>query len=487
MKKNLTYILAFAGLAAMTSCQKDDINGGNGTGTPGGNITISCGLDQTRSRAQYADNDWLQIEWQMNDNVKVFCAETQGKSGEEFVPKTVGTYKVSTLVPTEYKVTTANAGEKTVSNNNAAKLTAVDGLYWNKAAHTFYAAFGDATVVPTTGVATFTYKANQTCTLTPNQGEQTYIDRSQLNLVATTSVEAPVDNLTLPFRPIMTALEIEVKGISSTATKGDAIKVTSVVLQNLSETTRWYGLNGTQQKFKYDIVNSTFAIEGTETQGESVTLMLKDGDNDYVTVAKGGSIRVTAILPPVAINANELRIKVNAEGEAMAVATLKDPIAASKKAICKLPNWKEPTVTPPDDGGPVKDGDLEDMEKDVNKWQSYLPDDAYVASVTMPGTAHSGATKNSGINWASINNNTALVQPYSVLAQLAQGVRVLEFFPVGLANGTYFEGEGKDFSWEYYSDALYSAVWSTKEVTGSAGSGGSGDVKKRDNMVFRLA
>ena len=484
--KNIAYILSLAGLMAFASCQKDNFNGG--AAEPGGNITFTCGTDDARSRTQYAVNDWLQIEWQLNDEVKIYSSQTKDMTGQ--AAKTSASYNVSKLIEREYDISTDAQNPKKIKNNNSANLTVGEGggLFWGTGSHTLYAVHGDADVNPSTGKATFTYKTKQTCRLTAGEGEQTYIDKSQLNLVSTKTVQNPVQVMDLPFTPIMTAVEIEVKGMKSSETDAKTIKVTSVTLENTSTTTHWYGANSTDDgyvyKFDYTIGAGTFAIAGTEVSKELVTLELVDGNNDYIEVPVGGSFKVTAILPPVSISTSQLKIGVNVQGNSPVTATLNAQITKSYKALVSLPNWKPKTET--QGGDSIGDKDLEDLENNVYPWQKNLPDNAYVASVTMPGTAHSGATKNSGINWTELMGNTVLVQPYSVLAQLAQGVRVLEFFPVGLGNGNYKDASDppSNRSWEYYSDALYNAVWSNTEVTGSAD---SGDVKKRDNMVFRLA
>ncbi|MCF0186986.1 MAG: hypothetical protein HUJ98_10925, partial [Bacteroidaceae bacterium] len=456
-------ILAFAGLATLVGCQKDDLNGGYAE--PGSNINFNCGLDEAQSRAQYAANDWRQIEWKLNDPIKIYSNETTNKDGQL---KSVGSYYVNNLVSNTYQIT-IDGETKDITNNSKANLGITDGLYWGTGQHTFYATFGDATVNLSNGKATFNFKKDQQCTLSVGEGEQTYIDRSQLNLVAKTTTGL-VKNVDLHFRPIMTTVEIEVKGPAS----GDPIEVTSVAIMNQVTSTHWFGSNtdGTY-KFVYDINNpSAAAISGTAINNELVTLSLNDGQKPSVTLAANQILRVTAILPPVNIAANQLKIMVNSNAGITKSAKLPNAITLSAKAIVTLP-----TFVANNTGGVIDENVLEDLEKNVNKWMSYLPDNAYVASVTMPGTHISAATQNVGINWNYIlsgQDNTALIQPYSVKAQLAQGVRVLDFYPAGV-NKDIGEAIGER-GHEAYNHILYAPAWDDR--TASSGT--------RDNLKDML-
>lgn len=83
---------------------------------------------------------------------------------------------------------------------------------------------------------------------------------------------------------------------------------------------------------------------------------------------------------------------------------------------------------------------LASARADVANWQKYLPDEVYVAHVSIPGT-HDAAT---GHDWASATGPTySTTQEKTLDEQLAAGVRAFDFRP-GMTNGILYCNHGTD-------------------------------------------
>ena len=178
MKKILSATIIIAGLVAFTSCN-DDINPqSEDTATAFGGIEFSVGQN-TATRTQYSTQDWLQIEWLMDDKITIACDQTQApisitdKNTAGYYDSSnwgdikSAEYKVNQLIADTHDVPLSNGSTASVTTNNKAKITSVSTdltkrLYWGKnnpdgsqQDHTFYAGYGEnITINPSSGVAT---------------------------------------------------------------------------------------------------------------------------------------------------------------------------------------------------------------------------------------------------------------------------------------------------------------------------------------------
>ena len=83
---------------------------------------------------------------------------------------------------------------------------------------------------------------------------------------------------------------------------------------------------------------------------------------------------------------------------------------------------------------------LASARADVANWQKYLPDEVYVAHVSIPGT-HDAAT---GHEWASATGPTySTTQEKTLAEQLAGGIRAFDFRP-GMTDGILYCNHGTD-------------------------------------------
>lgn len=92
----------------------------------------------------------------------------------------------------------------------------------------------------------------------------------------------------------------------------------------------------------------------------------------------------------------------------------------------------------------------ENARNDVANWMSYLPDDLYVAHVSIPGT-HDTATAE---GWASSTGATlSTTQEKTIDEQLAGGIRAFDFRP-GMTNGELWCNHGTDRTTLKLADAF---------------------------------
>ncbi|MCF0173229.1 MAG: hypothetical protein HUJ91_05815 [Bacteroidales bacterium] len=307
--KAFRYIYS-AVVAALALCGCTD-KGLDGESTAHEKGLVNFNIGPAGTKAQYAANDWRQIEWEMNDQVKIFCSNTQAPSGSDWVSKTSGTYSVSALVSNTYSVTTTDGTSHSITNNSKATLTASDGLYWSNGEHTFYAGVGDNITMSDISSGVFKCKYNPNQTLSQKNGS--IVSMGQAYLVAKTTESAPVENVNLQFKPIMTTLDLEIKGLGSDGdddTVGDMYiySVWVTVPASLDKLTQ----EGDDYYFSYDYAAGD--ASAAAAQEERVFKFTMDDPNNAL-VPENGSCILTLILPPMSIaSADQLQITVHSAG-----------------------------------------------------------------------------------------------------------------------------------------------------------------------------
>ena len=352
MKKIFSILTIAASLLTVASCSDDTAapNNGGGEQTTAEGITFSVGADETR--AHYNASDWRQIEWDLNDNVLIACNETQAPTtitdktqtgyydDSNWASKTSATYLVTKLIAEQYTIT-GTGGTATITANRkaeiAAKGTAKDALYWGKydngspIDHTFYAAYGDnvKAIDASSGVATCEYQPEQTLFYDATRGE--WINNKSIYMVAKTTTR-PADNVSLAFSPIMTTVEIQVVGSTTTATKIKAVEITIPSAQDKLDV----DITDHKVYFKYDIKNSAAQNVTTQTAEKFIFNLASPA-----SLPANGSLKIIAVLPPVEISAtNPITITVDASDRTLSRKfTPTTTIPAGYKTAIKMEAW----------------------------------------------------------------------------------------------------------------------------------------------------
>lgn len=359
MKKTNFMLPALLMAGVLCGCGDDAAD----SGRPAAGNGVNFALDQVTTRAAFDDNNRLQINWTSGDKVRIFCDEAEDVKQAD--------YEVAE--PTD------------PDNKHTSKLKYnANGLAWgtDDGTHNFYAVYpaDDGKVSVSDGVATFKVNYNQTCTVNGTADADghysTTPDMTNAYMVANLSTK-PVELVNLSFRPIMTTLEVTVRGRETQNTGTVTITGISVVNKHIQ-----YTGNG---EFSYDIANSKILLANTnESENRTGTIFVgvKDNENSFIDLEPGQSITFTVFLPPVAIGAdNPVDVRVHATGDTEQTITIKGQndvngkameFPASSKGAIKLAYF--PTVT-------IATG---------NNWITPLDDDIYVSQMSIPGTHDAG-------------------------------------------------------------------------------------------------
>ena len=481
MKKNLYILAAVALTALLGGCAEDKLGQGDGSGHPQGGINFNIGGVETRT--SYSNQDWLQIEWTSGDQVKIFCSNTQAPTTSsptdaDWAPKTVATYSVTPVAHT-HSVTVGGESHD-ITTNCKGTLSSTAGLYWTSGKHIFYAAYGaDATMADAaSGVVKCKYSPNQQLT---QKNDGAYACMEQAYMVAKAEYNEPADNVTLQFQPIMTTLEVRVQGPAS----GSAINLTSMtVTVPKTQDVTYHDANG-NIFFDYNInTGQVVNAPTTDTKAETYVFHFASA----MTLAVGGELRITAILPPVLIDKdNRVKITFTSKEAASDVvtrfpasATSTDRVQISYKGVTKTPNWvtpalppgvpeNEPTPSTDDDsaGDQNEPSNDDDQTKyaETNPWQEKIfgkvgseYDNVLLSSVSLPGSNFSGTYAEHLGGLFTVSHR---YQSTELRDQLAQGIRVFDLHPitvkpVGLGNDPQVvESDGGNDSSGKYSFAQW--------------------------------
>ena len=400
MKKNILPIsLAFVLAGTLCGCSDDSGKGGNKP-SAGSVVNFTLSPDK-KTHTAWNENDNYQIDWVDGDKVRIFCDEAEDVKRADY----------EVIAP----IDESNKHKSTLKYNP-------EGLAWgNEEEHNFYAVYpaDDNRVSVQNGIATFQINSNQICTVdgvADADGHYTTTpDMTDAYMVANLST-VPVEEVSLKFRPIMTTLNITVRGRETNNTETVLLTGISIVKKN----------SPVKGEFKYDMAANKIveAEDGDDT--ETVFVRIKNGTDYSLELQAGQSVTFTVFLPPLPVDSeNQIDVRVHATGEVTHEVTIGGgsdkngnaiEYAASSKGSLTL-GWYPTT-------------------QNGNNWITPLDDDIYVSQLSIPGT-HDAATQNAGYLIPA-----GRCQDYTIEEQLAMGIRAFDLRPT--TTGNRFSDETSD-------------------------------------------
>lgn len=422
MKNYLKYVFTLFVFASFYACSDDDVINtvaDSGTG-------INFGMRSVDSRTIYESTDSKQILWNDGDQVRIFCAQAFLNENDQ---------NASGNAKADYTVTRSTEdGDKddSIGEEGTIKPSSTTQLRWGYGEHKFYAVYpaNNNITVDADGIATFPINRDQKCYIQTAEekiadkdaSKYTYVarpDMSNAYMVASTT-SAPTENAVwLDFKPVMTTLNIVVKGpqnLTSAGTPDDNSTADPIVVTGVSIiSTITSNTNADKSTFMYDIKNNKITGSATgsgtateQTETTFVSIVNTDGLN-AITLKQGETLALTAFLPPMASETaatlnRDIKIRVHTTGGNKTM-TLADATALTPSAKGSI---KLPSVYTPISG---------------SNWITPLDDDIYVSQLSIPG-AHDAATKNCGLS-------SGQCQDLSITQQLEMGIRFFDLRPVG--------------------------------------------------------
>lgn len=329
MKKIAFFISA---LALLASCNNEELTANNsGTGSDEG-ISFNLYQDADGTRTEYSTADWLQIDWKYNDSIKIFCAETIGECSPSkngvCTTRNTGIYHVTSTIAAKN-----SAGVTTNSQARIAAMSNDDVLYWNEGQHTFYAVYGNGNDVTSITAemkdgkytGKFTCKYNKEQTLSKDQNGA-WVCMSQAYMIAK-KITAPTANVDLHFKPIMTTLEIQIKGMADAPVYLSSVEITVPASQDKTDANGY---------FTYDYETGT-ASQASSPAAETYKFVWADPSE--AEIPKNGSITLIAILPPIDIAANDLVLDVKTAGWNSKKMKIDKAVSHGQKARIATKSW----------------------------------------------------------------------------------------------------------------------------------------------------
>ena len=374
----ITFLVTILMAGTFVSCKEDELDPDKGQHS---GKKISFSISDAKTKTAYDPDDNLQINWSEGDAVRIFCDEAEDVKQAD--------YTVAQIVK--------NTG-KLADNEN--------GLAWggNDDVHNFYAVYpADNNVIAgmTDGKVTINANTDQICTLGSKVGNmyETTPDMSNAIMVAKSSTK-PVETVALTFKPIMTTLEVVVRGAED-----DNLAETYITGISISMNTSDYGASSKQ--FIYNLKTGKLERGATNSSVQFFVGIKNttDGTNSLHLNAKE-SVKLTAFLPPVSINdANKIKIRVHATGATELTATVGSDfeILQSAKSRITLP-W------------------ITTKNKGNNNWITPLDDNIYVSQMSIPG-AHDAATGD------GTTFNLGKTQELTIDEQFELGIRAFDLRP----------------------------------------------------------
>ena len=395
MRKNMkelfkSIILLVAVL--MTACQDNEIiSGPENTVNPGDEIVFNAvsgykvELPFSRtlySGATYTENGvtYERVEWEVNkDIIGIYCENANNVQYAD--------YRIIALDNTKNQA--ANESHHAI----LARHEQSSGLQWGTGEHEFFAIYPSPTIPDQNGSATslegkvklknniltgyvpttqtpieivngkdVTNTQNGTTTTLRTATKWAKPDMRYSYMIARTTATPADKHVDLSFKPISTALEID---INTGKAKSQSIVVTSVTIQSISgraitgNFTCPINADGTPDSENIKIINGS----------SSLTIQL---GTSGITLAKGNVLRVTALLLPTAVTEGDLRITIsgnsNFGGDQTGVLKEVSLQAHKKHYIANLP--------------------LKDEPVEGNNWITRLDDDILLGGLSIPGAAN---------------------------------------------------------------------------------------------------
>lgn len=327
---------------------------------------INFTLSNAQSRTEYDNSNEYQINWTEGDKVRIFCEQAEDVKSADYTVLLSSTDK--------------NKGTLQATEN---------GLKWgSEDVHKFYAIYpaDNTKIIQKSGdIITFNLNKDQICTFTEDENGD-YISNPDMNnayMIAELSTN-PVDNVNLTFKPLMTTLQITVRGRSDVNSGTIALTGLSIINNNVKDRAAYQG------NFKYDLANKSMIEDSstpfTQTIFVGINHVVKQEDGteiteQYIDLEGGKSATFTVFLPPMSVDAtHQLIVRPSVAGATELEVTIGGNTAAdgqtitypaSSKGKLTLPTW--PT------------------EQTGNNWITPLDGNIYVQQLSIPGTHDSGA------------------------------------------------------------------------------------------------
>ena len=431
MRTNAIFYLTLALCAGVVSaCVDENINSDKDVNGK----AIKFGLSSQKTKTVYDGSDPYQINWVDGDQITIFCAEAESAKSALYNVTPASTAKDGTIT---------NAGSDVLQWGG-------DGL-----THHFYAVYPGRTAnVDENGIATFSINRNQKCTVTTTNGYDTDVvakpDMKNANMVAYKKTEPTDETVSLIFKPLMTTLEIVVKGpgsnINSSNARVTGVSIVSTITTKSSES---------GDSFKYDIANGV--ITGSVNNGTATTksettfisLVDANGNASYVDLANGHTLTLTAFLPPMSMKQaaamkRQVKVRVHITGNAELSASVKTNDESSDNWTTQFnPAAKKKIILPAIPSGKQVSG---------NNWITPLDGSIYVSQMSIPGS-HDAAT---GENMASfIGDLFAQTQEQTLQTQWNLGIRAFDLRPA------IYKRRSTNELWLYHGVTRVSISWAT--------------------------
>ena len=428
--KNNYILISLVAVLAFSSCNNDF--DGFGSVKKGDVIRFVATTSDSNTRTSYGDNKtdkgWP-IYWVNGDNVRVVCPQAQETKTADF---TVQNLSSSTNIS---------------SSTNNYTLTGENTLLWGETdEHHFYTFYPKERVYITeeeTGTFTVAVPREQNAEVLQTGSESegftyTAVDMSAAVMAGHVSVKrsgiSEGDIITLPFKPLTTALDIEVLAPETAIVGENAIKevyITSITIANPLDNVDnrkalaggfVYNAGANAGEGSYELYNNTVNNEDAHSTFVNVLLdkpvRLRTGYKDKLTV--------TAFLLPQGLP-KSLRVMLNCR---------ENLESGNMKVQSKLiESTKEPDFIKNNEGKKlsIKMGALPNpIIFSYETWMANLDEDVYVSQISLPGTHDAGAYPSA----SGLDNVLAQTQLVDIISQLNAGIRVLDFRPK-YVNGTF--------------------------------------------------
>lgn len=405
------FMAGFLALGLMTACTEDDFDESR-VAKEGNAVHFAAGQAQASTRAIYDDENIFQINWENQDAIKIY-------SDKGFNNLTNADY---TVTPVE----TNGEGTNKLYNTGTIAAASADQLMWaDNREHKFIGVYPNnvegISVNMTSNTITFPINRDQKCEAvavagnsyySKKYGNYTYYAKPDMRNAylaaynALTPEEANQNNgdVFLKFKPVMTAIEVVVKGA---ANANKYVQVTGVsILREFPKSDEAeaasFSWNAKTGQMVYDA--PTPDPSATDVSVETNMVSLKQA----VMLHGSETIVFTVFLPPFAVNEQyPMQVRVHATGSTEVVTKdITNEILASHKRRVTLGNFPET------DPG--------------NNWITPLDDDIYVSQMSIPGS-HDAAT---GEKMSTIIGDLfAQTQENTLQRQWELGIRAFDLRP----------------------------------------------------------
>lgn len=391
------------GVVFMTACQDEEIVNNQGHSVkPGDEILFNAvsdySVDAQASRtlysgATYTDangNTYERIEWEVNkDIIGIYCDNANNVQYADYRITELDTEENQTVDKTHHAI--------------LARHEQSSGLHWGTGNHEFFAIYPSPTIPDQNGSSTslvgrVSLEGNVLSGYVPttqspieivdgkavtntNNGSTTTLrtatkwakpDMRYSYMIARAEATPADEHVDLRFKPISTALEID---INTATVPAQSISITSVTIQSKSgkPITGYFTC-----PIKEDGTPDT---ENIKLNNTSPSLTIQLGASG-IALTKGQTLRVTALLLPTAVSEGDLRITISGDsnfgGDQTGTLTSVSLQAHKKHYIANLP--------------------LKTKKVEGSNWISRLDDNIYLGGLSIPGAANAFSSAYNGTN-----------------------------------------------------------------------------------------